>query len=42
MNYFTQKYPYEERQGNLTARRRKRHMRKKPKKLKKVELHLDL
>ena len=26
MNYFTQKYPYEERQGNLTARRRKRHM----------------
>ena len=37
MNYFTQKYPYEERQGNLTARRRKRHMRKKPKKIKKGE-----
>jgi hypothetical protein len=35
MNYFTQKYPYEERQGNLTARRRKRHMRKKPKRIKK-------
>ena len=35
MNYFTQKYPYEERQDNLTARRRKRRMRKKPKRIKK-------
>ena len=35
MNYFTQKYPYEERQSNLTTRRKKGRMRKKPKRIKK-------
>ena len=35
MNYFIQKYPYNERQGNLTAKRRKGGMKKKPKRIKK-------
>ena len=35
MNYFTQKYPYKEKQSNFTARPRKGGMRKKPKRIKK-------
>lgn len=45
MNYFTQKYNYNKRQSNLTAKRRKRNMKKKPKRIKKggvIDTYADI